>query len=47
MMKTRDKPDHQINDMRMQQEVSHPDLDLTEREKLVKEAASVCYRVLR
>jgi c-di-GMP-related signal transduction protein len=47
MMKTRDMPAHQMNYMRMLQEVSHPDLDLTELEKLVKAEASVCYRLLR
>lgn len=47
MMKTRDMPAHQMNYMRMLQEVSRPDLDLTELEKLVKAEASVCYRLLR
>jgi c-di-GMP-related signal transduction protein len=47
MMKTRDMLAHQMNYMRMLQEVSRPDLDLTELEKLVKAEASVCYRLLR
>lgn len=47
MMKTRDMPAHQMNYMRMLQEVSRPNLDLVELEKLVKAEASVCYRLLR
>ena len=47
MMKTRDMPAHQMNYLRMLQEVSLPDLDLVEMEKLVKAEASVCYRLLR
>jgi c-di-GMP-related signal transduction protein len=47
MMKTRDMPAHQMNYLRMLQEVSRPDLDLVEVEKLVKAEASVCYRLLR
>ena len=47
MMKTRDMPAHQMNYLRMLQEVSRPELDLVELEKLVKAEASVCYRLLR
>ena len=46
-MKTRDMPANQMNYLRMLQEVSRPDLDLVELEKLVKAEASVCYRLLR
>ena len=47
MMKTRDMPAHQMNYLRMLQELSRPDLDLVELEKLVKAEASACYRLLR
>jgi EAL and modified HD-GYP domain-containing signal transduction protein len=47
MMKTRDMPAHQMNYLRMLQEVSRPDLNLVELERLVKAEASVCYRLLR
>jgi len=47
MMNTRDMPANQMNYLRMLQEVSRPDLDLTEVERLVKAEASVCYRLLR
>ncbi len=47
MMETRDMPANQMNYLRMLQEVSRPELDLTELEKLVKAEASVCYRLLR
>jgi EAL and modified HD-GYP domain-containing signal transduction protein len=47
MMPTCDMPANQMNYLRMLQEVSRPELDLTELEKLVKVEASVCYRLLR
>jgi c-di-GMP-related signal transduction protein len=47
MMNTRDMPANRMNYLRMLQEVSRPDLDLTELEKLIKAEASVCYRLLR
>ncbi len=47
MMHTHDMPANQMNFLRMLQEVSRPDLDLSELEKLVKAEASVCYRLLR
>ena len=47
MMNTRDMPANQLNYLRMLQEVSRPELDLGELEKLVKAEASVCYRLLR
>jgi EAL and modified HD-GYP domain-containing signal transduction protein len=47
MMNTRDMPANRLNYLRLLQEVSRPDLDLKELEKLVKAEASVCYRLLR
>jgi hypothetical protein len=46
-MKTPDMPANQMHYLRMLQEVSCPELDLSELEGLVKAAASVCYRLLR
>ena len=46
-MNTRDMPANQMNYLRMLQEVSRPELDVAELEKLVKAEASVCYRLLR
>lgn len=43
----RDVPANRLNYLRMLQEVSRPELDIAELEKLVKEEASVCYRLLR
>ena len=47
MMNTRDMPANRMNYLRMLQEVSRPDLELAELEKLIKAEASVCYRLLR
>lgn len=47
MMNTRDMPANRMNYLRMLQEVSRPDLELAELEKLIKSEASVCYRLLR
>lgn len=47
MLSTRDMPAHQLHYLRMLQEVSRPDLDLTELEELIKAEASVCYGLLR
>jgi c-di-GMP-related signal transduction protein len=47
MMNTRDMPANRTNYLRMLQEVSRPDLELPELEKLIKAEASVCYRLLR
>jgi c-di-GMP-related signal transduction protein len=47
MIHTRDMPANQSNYLRMLREVSRPELDLGELEKLVKAEASVCYRLLR
>jgi c-di-GMP-related signal transduction protein len=46
-MNTRDMPANRMNYLRMLQEVSRPDLELPELEKLIKAEASVCYRLLR
>ncbi|HEY3971381.1 MAG TPA: HDOD domain-containing protein [Candidatus Sulfotelmatobacter sp.] len=47
IMNTRDMPANRMNYLRMLQEVSRPELNLKELEKLVKAEASVCYRLLR
>ena len=47
MMNTHDMPANRMNYLRMLQEVSRPDLDVRELEKLIKAEASVCYRLLR
>jgi len=47
MLSTREMPANRINYLRMLQEVSRPELDLTALEKLIKSEASVCYRLLR
>jgi EAL and modified HD-GYP domain-containing signal transduction protein len=47
MMQTHDMPAHQLHFLRMLQEVSRPQLNFGELEKLVKAEASVCYRLLR
>jgi c-di-GMP-related signal transduction protein len=47
MMNTRDLPANRLNYLRMLQEVSAPELNLTKLEKLIKAEASVCYRLLR
>lgn len=47
MMNTRDMPANRMNYLRMLQEVSRPELELAELEKLIKTEASVCYRLLR
>jgi c-di-GMP-related signal transduction protein len=47
MMGTHDMPANRLNYIRMLQEVSRPELDVAALEKLVKEEASVCYRLLR
>ena len=45
MMGTHDMPANRLNYLRMLQEVSRADLDVPGLEKLVKEEASVCYRL--
>jgi c-di-GMP-related signal transduction protein len=47
MMGTHDVPANRLNYLRMLQEVSRADLDVPGLEKLGKEEASVCYRLLR
>lgn len=47
MMNTHDMPANRMNYLRMLQEVSRPELELAELEKLIKTEASVCYRLLR
>jgi EAL and modified HD-GYP domain-containing signal transduction protein len=47
LLSTPDVPANRWNYLRMLQEVSKPDLDIAELEKLVKTEASVCYRLLR
>jgi c-di-GMP-related signal transduction protein len=47
MVNTRDMPANRLNYLRMLQEVSQPDLDMTRLERLIKAEASICYRLLR
>lgn len=47
MLGTHDMPANRLNYLRMLQEVSRPELDLPGLEKLIKEEASICYRLLR
>lgn len=47
MMGTHDMPANQLNYLRMLQEVSRPELNVPQLEKLIKEEASICYRLLR
>lgn len=47
MMGTHDIPANRLNYIRMLQEVSRPELDVPGLEKLIKEEASICYRLLR
>ena len=47
MLSTHDLPANQLNYIRMLQEVSRPELNVPALEKLIKEEASICYRLLR
>lgn len=47
MMSTHDVPANRLNYIRMLQEVSRPELDVAQLERLIKEEASICYRLLR
>ncbi len=47
MLNTRDMPANRLNYLRLLQEVSRPELNVSELEKLIKAEASVCYRLLR
>jgi EAL and modified HD-GYP domain-containing signal transduction protein len=46
-LNTRDMPANSMHYLRMLQEVSRPELDIAELERLIKLEASVCYRLLR
>lgn len=46
-LNTREMPANRLNYVRMLQEVSRPELDLSRLEQLIKFEASVCYRLLR
>ena len=46
-LNTRDMPTNSLHYLRMLQEVSRPELDIAELERLIKVEASVCYRLLR
>jgi c-di-GMP-related signal transduction protein len=46
-LNTRDMPANSMHYLSMLQEVSRPELDLKELERLIKVEASVCYRLLR
>ena len=47
MMGTHDMPANRLNYVRMLQEVSRPELDVPGLGKLIKQEASICYRLLR
>jgi c-di-GMP-related signal transduction protein len=47
MMNTRDLPANRLHYLKMLNEVSRPELDVIELEKVIKVEASVCYRLLR
>ncbi len=47
IVSARDIPVNRLNYVRMLQEVSRPELDTKEIEKLIKSEASLCYRLLR
>ena len=47
LMMGRDVPANRVHYLRLLELVSHPEIDLRELEKLVKQDASVCYRFLR
>jgi EAL and modified HD-GYP domain-containing signal transduction protein len=47
MMGTHDMPANRLNYVRMLQQVSRPELDVPGLERLVKQEASICYRLLR
>jgi c-di-GMP-related signal transduction protein len=47
MLNTRDMPANRLNYLRMLQEVSRPELNVNNLEKLIKAEASICYRLLR
>lgn len=47
MLNTHDMPANRLNYLRMLAEVSRPELDVAELEKVIKSETSVCYRLLR
>ena len=47
MLNTRDMPANRLHYVRMLQEVSRPELNLRELEKVIKSEMPVCYRLLR
>jgi EAL and modified HD-GYP domain-containing signal transduction protein len=47
VMKTREIPSNRVNYLRMLEAVSRPDMDIREVEGLIKQEASVLYRLLR
>ena len=47
VLSTRNMPANRLNYLRMLQEVSHSELNVTALEKLIKGEASICYRLLR
>ncbi len=47
MLNTRDMPANRLHYLRMLQEVSKPELNISALERLIKVEASVCYRLLR
>lgn len=47
LLQTREVPANRLNYVRLLQAVSRPDLELRELENLIKQEASICYRLLR
>jgi len=47
MLNTHDMPAHRLQYLRMLEEVSRPEVDITGLERLIKAEASICYRLLR
>jgi EAL and modified HD-GYP domain-containing signal transduction protein len=47
LLQAREVPSNRLNYVRLLQAVSKPDLELRELEHLVKQEASICYRLLR
>jgi len=47
LLQTKEIPANRLNYMRLLQAVSKPDLEVREMEELIKNEASVCYRLLR
>ena len=47
LMMARDVPANRVHYLRLLESVCHPELDMPELERLIKQEASVCYRLLR